>query len=349
MVHRQQRRPLELVGLTVPGGGNHLRFVAKTSLRMALLLVCVSILAFALVSASPVDPLGANVGQAALGSMSVEQIAKLETYWGVNEPPVRRYLAWAGDFIRGDMGISLLYRRNVALVLAEKASNSLLLMLSAWILSGALGFALGIAAGMNREKTADRLIQGYCALIASMPVFWLALLLLTVFAVLLRVLPIGLSVPIGMESAAVTFADRLRHATLPALTLSVAGIANIALHTREKVIDVMSSDYVLFAMARGEGRRSILRLHVLRNVLLPAVTLQFASISEVFGGSVLVEQVFSYPGLGQTAVRAGLGGDVPLLMGITVVSAIIVLLGNLAANILYGVIDSRMRSGRERA
>src|SRR5699024_153262 len=109
-----------------------------------------------------------------------------------------------------------------------------------------------------------------------------------------------------------TVTDRLVHGILPALTLSLTGISNIALHTREKLIQVLESDYVLFARARGEGTGRILIQHGLRNILLPAMTLQFASVSEIFGGSVLVEQVFSYPGLGQAAVTAGLGGDVPL-------------------------------------
>lgn len=149
-------------------------------------------------------------------------------------------------------------------------------------------------------------------------------MLLVVFAVWLKLLPIGLSVPIGVEASAVTMKDRLIHGILPGAALAITGISNIALHTREKLAEVMESDYVLFARARGESEWSIIRRHGIRNILLPAMTLQFASVSEIFGGSVLVEQVFSYPGLGQAAVTAGLGGDVPLLMGITIISAAIV-------------------------
>ena len=184
-------------------------------------------------------------------------------------------------------------------------------------------------------------------MISSTPVFWLALLLLLVFAVWLKVLPIGLSVPIGVEASGVTFFDRVRHAVLPAITLSITGVAGITLHTREKMIDVMESDYMLFARARGESTWTMVKRHGLRNILLPAMTLQFASVSEIIGGSVLVEQVFSYPGLGQAAVTAGTGSDVPLLMGITLVTAGIVFLGNFIADVLYGVIDPRMRKGGE--
>ena len=324
-----------------------IRKTGRKFIRMLLLLITVSIVTFTLVSMSPIDPLQANVGQAALGAMSQEQKAKLEEYWGVNVPPVRRYLNWAGGFVRGDMGISLLYRQPVSQVIGVKLSNSLFLMVFAWLISGILGLVLGILAGVFRGTWADRIIKGYSLLISSTPVFWLALLLLLVFAVWLKVLPIGLSVPIGVESAGVTFLDRLRHAILPAVTLSITGVAGVTLHTREKMIDVMESDYMLFARARGESTWSMVKKHGLRNILLPAMTLQFASVSEIIGGSVLVEQVFSYPGLGQAAVTAGTGSDVPLLLGITIVTAAIIFFGNFIADILYGVIDPRMRKGGE--
>ena len=320
-------------------------FIGKNLIRILLLTICISMVTFALMKASPIDPLQANVGQAALGTMSQEQREKLEEYWGVNTPPIRQYLSWAGDFVRGDMGISLLYRQPVTEVIAVKLSNSLFLMITAWIISGVLGFLLGVVSGMNQGKFVDKLIRGYCLVVSSTPAFWLALLLLMIFSVWLQLFPIGLSVPIGVEASGVTFLDRVYHAVLPTLTLSITGVSNIALHTREKMIDVMQSDYVLFARMRGEKGWRLFRYYGFRNVLLPAVTLHFASISEIFGGSVLVEQVFSYPGLGQAAVAAGLGSDLPLLMAITIVSALIVFGGNLAANLLYGMIDPRIRRG----
>ena len=327
---------------------DHLQFIGKNVMRMLLLLFFVSMAAFALVSVSPIDPLQANVGQAALGSMSREQIEKLQIYWEVGVPPAERFLAWVSDFFRGDMGVSLLYRQPVSKVIGVKLANSLWLMVTGWLLSGTMGFVFGVLAGWKEGSWLDKLIRGYSFLIASTPVFWLALMCLMIFAVWLKILPIGLSVPIGVEAGGVTTADRIRHAVLPAVTLSITGISNIALHTREKMIDIMESDYVLFARARGESDWSIVKNHALRNVLLPALTLQFASVSEIFGGSVLVEQIFSYPGLGQAAVTAGLGSDVPLLLGITVISAVFVFGGNMIANILYGIIDPRIRRGGAR-
>lgn len=325
------------------GMKHRLQFTAKKLVRMALLLLGVSLTAFLLMDASPLDPLQTNIGQAALGAMSPEQIEKLEEYWGVGAPAAERYLGWLGSALRGELGTSLLYRRPVAEVIGQRLSNSLCLLAFAWAVSGGLGLALGVLAGASRGRWPDRLIRGYCLIISSTPSFWLALLLLMIFAVWLSVLPIGFSVPVGMAAEAVTLTQRLRHALLPAVTLSVTGLASIALHTREKVVDVLESDYILFARARGEGH--ILRRHVLRNVALPAITLQFASIGELIGGSVLVEQVFSYPGLGQAAVAAGLGGDMPLLLGVTVTTAALVFGGNLIADLLYGAVDPRIRRG----
>lgn len=312
-------------------------------------MLAVGLVVFALVSMSPIDPVQANVGQAAYVNMSEAKRAQLASYWGGDVPFWERFANWAGALLQGDMGTSLRFNAPVSEVIAHRAANSLVLMGIAWLLSGVLGFALGVAAGARRGGALDRVVRSYCFLLASTPTFWLGLLILMVFAVQLGWFPIGFSVPIGVSAADVTLADAVHHLVLPALTLSVTGVANIALHTREKVVDVLESDYVRFARARGESELSVIIHHGLRNVALPAVTLQCAFISEIFGGSVLVEQVFSYPGLGQAAVTAGLGGDVALLAGIALVSAALVFGGNLLANILYGVLDPRMRVGEGRA
>jgi peptide/nickel transport system permease protein len=168
-----------------------------------------------------------------------------------------------------------------------------------------------------------------------------------IFAVSLGWFPVAMSVPIGVIASEVSIWDKIAHIILPSLTLSVLGIANICLHTREKVSDVMSSEYILFAKARGESPSSIVLNHVIKNVALPAVTLQFLSFSELFGGAIFVEQVFSYPGLGQAVVQSGLRGDLPLLMGIVIISLIFVYTGNFIADILYRIIDPRIREGQK--
>lgn len=331
------------------GSNEHLkrwfRIIGKQFLRLLLLLLCAALVCFLLVSASPVDPLAVNVGQAALGSMSQEQIAQLRAYWGADTPVWQRFLAWGQGVLSGDPGTSLRYRQPVAEVLGQRLGPSLLLLGFAWLCSGLLGFLLGMVAGLLEGRWPDRILRGYALFTASTPVFWLALMLLLVFSVWLPLLPLGLSTPIGVEAAAVTLGDRIRHAILPAAALTLASLSAPLLHTREKTIGVMHSDYVLFARARGEKTGRIALAHVSRNALLPALTLQGAALGEIIGGSVLVEQVFSYPGLGQAVVTAGLGGDVPLLLTAALLCCCLVFLGNGAVNLLYVLVDPRIRKG----
>jgi peptide/nickel transport system permease protein len=315
--------------------------------RLALVLWAVSAISYALVALSPVDPVRAYVGEVGAASLNPEMMAKFRAYFGTDTPPLKRYFNWLSAVAHGDFGQSLVFRQPVTSVIASRVSNTLALMLAAWVLSGALAFALGLCAGVFRDSAWDKAIRTYCLVLASSPAFWLALLALMLFSVKLGWFPIGLSAPIGMRAEDVTIWDSLRHLVLPALTLSVTSIAMITLHTREKVVDVMEEDYILYARARGESLPDIVKRHALRNVAIPAITLQFASFSEIFGGSVLVEQVFSYPGLGQAAVLAGIRGDAPLLLGIAIISAAMVFAGNVIANVLYGVIDPKIRRGLE--
>ena len=318
------------------------RVFVRKGLRIVSLLLAVSIIAFALVCASPIDPVQQYILK--LGTtVSPERRAALEEYWGVNDPPVERYANWISNLLKGDWGESALYRRPVAEIIGERFANSLALMAWAWVLSGLLGFFLGCVMGLYRDRWPDRILQKICYLLSSVPTFWLGLVLLLIFAVTLGWFPVGFSSPIGVLDADVTIWQRLYHLALPAITLSLMSFSNIALHTRQKLTDVLSSEYVLFARARGEGKWTILRRHGLRNILLPALTLQFASFAELFGGSVLAENVFSYPGLGSAVAEAGLNSDVPLLLGVTLFSALFVCVGNMIADLLYGIVDPQIR------
>ena len=319
-------------------------FVFNKSLRILTLLIALCLFSFLLVSYSPIDPVQAYVG-ADMMNVGLGQREKIAEYWGLNKPPLERFLRWGSALCHGDLGTSMIFRRPVAEVIYERFFASLALMGVAWTLSGALGFTLGVIAGMMRDTWVDRCVKWYCLTLAATPTFWLGLLLLIVFAVWLGWFPIGLGVPAGVAAGDVTPADRIRHLVLPAVTMSIIGVANIALHTRQKLLDVLESDYILFARAKGERGLGLLRRHALRNIALPAVSLQFASFSELFGGSVLAEQVFSYPGLGQATVQAGLRGDLPLLLGIVIFSAMFVFTGNLLADIIYRVVDPRIREG----
>lgn len=314
----------------------------KTLARMASLVLAVSFLAFWMVGASPINPARANVDNATYAALGPEKRAELAAYWGTDSPLWERFLAWLGHAIHGDFGLSLLFNRPVADVLAQRAGGTLVLLFLAWVCSAVIGFALGVAAGVRPGSHLDRAVRGYCFILAATPTFWVALLMLTVFAVTLGWFPVGFSVPVGVDASIVSWGERLYHLALPAITLSLVGVANIALHTREKAIDIMASDFMVFAQARGLSRGEALRRHGLRAMLLPAISLNFANIAEIFGGSVLVETVFSYPGLGQAAVSAGIGGDTALLVGIAVVSALLIAAGNLTADLLYRLVDPRL-------
>ena len=314
--------------------------IARRIFKLITLLIALCVITFVLMELSPIDPVTAYVG--ASTKVSAEQRLLIAEHWGLNQPPLQRFLAWFASIVRGDWGISIIFRRPVLEVIGQKFLSSLALMSIAWVLSGDIGFLLGILAGIREGKLADKLISAYCHVLIATPTFWLGMLFIMIVAVKLGWLPVAMSAPIGVLAADVSLWDRIAHLILPALTLGVVGISNICLHTREKVSDVMHTDHILFAKARGESQRSILFHHVIRNVSMPAITLQFLSFSELFGGVVFVEQVFSYPGLGSAVVQSGLRGDLPLLMGIVIISLIFVYTGNLTADLLYRLIDPRI-------
>lgn len=319
-------------------------FLLYRAVKLITLLIALCIVTFTLLEISPIDPVTAYVG--ADTRVGAEQRELIAEHWGLDRPPAERFMAWFSSIIKGDWGSSMIYRRPVLEVIGEKFASSIALMMAAWILSGIFGFFLGILAGIFEGGWLDRCIRVYCHVLISTPTFWLGIVFVMVFSVKLGWFPVALSVPIGVIQSEVTFWDKIQHIILPALTLSILSVANICMHTREKVCEVMDSEYVLFAKARGESQRSIIRNHVLRNVSLPAITLQFLSFSELFGGAVFVEQVFSYPGLGQATVQAGLKGDAPLLMGIVIISLLFVYTGNLIADLLYTVIDPRIKEAQ---
>ncbi|WP_367106588.1 ABC transporter permease [uncultured Psychrobacter sp.] len=325
--------------------GETARFFLYKGLRMASLLVAISFISFILMKNSPIDPVQAYIGADML-NVGPEQRQQIAEYWGLNKPVLVQYTNWAAAVLQGDLGTSMIYRRPVSEVIGERFISSLALMIVAWTLSGVMGFVFGVVAAMKNGTWIDRTIQWYCYTLASTPTFWMGLLVLIIFAVWLGWFPIGLGVPAGVLAEDVMFLDRVKHLVLPALTLSILGVANVALHTRQKLIEVLSSDYVLFARACGEKGFSLFWRHGLRNIALPAVTLQFAAFSELFGGAILAEQVFSYPGLGKATIDAGLRGDVPLLLGIVLFSTIFVFVGNLMADLIYYIVDPRTRESR---
>jgi peptide/nickel transport system permease protein len=328
-----------------PGAGSRrvLKSIGTYFLRGVTLLLASTIVAFFLTSIGPHDDPIRSYIQANPG-VSEENVAKMEEYWGLNQPPVSRYLKWLGNILRGDMGYSTSNRRPVAEVIGVRFKASIALMMAAWVFSGLLGFGIGCVMGRYSGKLIDRLLKRVCLIMCSIPTFWIGIVFLVFFAVTLGWFPFGLSMPIGADPATVTVWQRIHHLILPALTVSFLSFAQLALHTREKLVEVMESDYVLFAKARGE--KQILRRHGIRNILIPAVTMQFGSFSELFGGSVIAENIFSYPGLGKALTASG-KTDLPLFLGITLFAVLFVFTGNMLANILYSVIDPRIREGTQ--
>ena len=317
-----------------------IKFFSYKFIRFIILMVAVAIFSFILLDLSTINPVSVYLKGAAV---SESQRAILNEYFGVGVPLQTKIYHWLLNLIQGNLGTSLIYRAPVLDVIIDKFTASLALMSISWLLSGVIGFLLGVVAGKNKGSWIDKAVKTYCYAIQSAPSFWVGMLILMVFAVYLKLFPIGFGVPIGVRSTDASFIDWASRLVLPTLTLSLVGLAPIAMYTRNELVQVLSSDYVLFAKSRGEKGWDLVKNHGIRNILLPAVTLQFLSFSELFGGAVLVEQVFSYPGIGQTAVTAGLQSDVPLFLGIVLFSAVFVFVGNLLADISYYFIDPRIK------
>ena len=316
-------------------------------LRGITLLLAVAILSFFLAQISPVDPVRQYI-QANPG-VSAENVEAMKEYWGLNDPPVERFFKWFSAVLHGDWGYSTTFRQPVLQVIGVRFRTSLALMAAAWVFSGVLGFAIGCVMGLFRDSILDRIMKRICLVMCSIPTFWIGLVFLAVFSSILGWFPFGLAVPAGVPADAVTLGQRIHHLILPALTLSFLSFANLALHTREKLVDVYDSDYALFARARGDSDLKILFKHGIRNSMLPAITMQFSSFGELFAGSMFAENIFSYPGLGAATSAAGTGGtDIPLFLGIVLFTSIFIFVGNLIANILYQVVDPQTREGAKK-
>ncbi|VTS17001.1 oligopeptide ABC transporter (permease) [Streptococcus porcinus] len=311
------------------------------NIRYFTLILGVSVFTFILLKQSPVDPVMASVNYDT--SLTPLQYKAIAHHYGLDKPAPVQYLLWLKNFLQGHLGHSLVYRQPVIDIIKSRAGASFVLMGLSWLLSGLIGFTLGALSAFRQGRLLDRIIRGFSYLQISVPTFWIGLLFLLIFSVQLGWFPIGISSPIGTLSQDITVIDRIRHLILPVFTLSILGIANVTLHTRGKMLAVLSSEYVLFAKARGETDWQIFKYHCLRNAIVPAITLHFSYFGELFGGSVLAEQVFSYPGLGTTLTEAGLKSDTPLLLAIVMVGTIFVFTGNLIADILTSLINPQLR------
>ena len=319
--------------------------LTRRLLRQMLIIVGAAVLAFGLVKLSPVDPVDAYLGSNIV-RVGPEQRDQIAAHWGFDQPTPVQFAKWARNLLSGDLGRSSLYNEKVSTVIADRVGASLALTGTAWGLSGLIGFALGVLAGATRGSWLDKAISTYAYVLASTPTFWLAIVLIITFSVSLGWTPICCATPVGLLPDEVTLLDRIRHLILPVLALSVLGIAQTVMHTRTKIMEVLNSDFVLYARAQGAGWWDVVLRHAVRNAALPALVIQFTLIGELFGGSILAEQVFTYPGLGKATVEAGLRGDIPLMLAISIGAVIVVSLGNAIADVLAVWLDPRLRPAR---
>lgn len=317
--------------------------IAKRVARLALVLICVALVSYGLMMASPVDPVDAYLGPQ-MAQVSPEQRALIAQRWGFDESAVVQFGHWLRQLVSGDLGWSHVYNQPVSEVIGQRFQRSIALLGSAWLLSALVGFGLGVVAGAKEGSKLDNIISTYAFITASTPAFWLAILAVLLFSVTLGWTPTCCAGPAGALNQEVTLATRVHHLLLPVATLALLGIANITLHTRARMFELMRSDVATHAFAQGASRIDVAWRHGLRHASLPAITLALASLGELFGGSILIEQVFAYPGLGQATVAAGLRSDVPLLLGIALFTALFVSVGNMIADSLYGVIDPRIKA-----
>ncbi|MFP2413959.1 MULTISPECIES: ABC transporter permease [unclassified Citrobacter] len=307
-------------------------------LRLIVLLVLVAAGTFTLLSFSPVDPIRAYIGNDLL-HVPPEQYARIAARWGLDQPLWERFGHWFIRVLQGDLGYSMLFNAPVASVIKERFATSFALLGGAWLLSGILGTAMGFVAGRYLNRWPDKAICRLSYLLSSLPTFWIGMLLLALFAVRWPVFPVCCAWEPGNSGDMATLAERLRHLVLPVCALSLLGLGQITLHTRESIASVMKSDFVRFARSQGDKGWSLLRHQVLRHAITPALCLQFASLGELLGGALLAEKVFAYPGLGQATIDAGLRGDLPLLMGIVLFSTILVFIGNSLSTWLVHVLN----------
>lgn len=310
-----------------------IREAAWFVVRLLGLLLVTAAGTFTLLSFSPVDPIRAYIGNDLL-HVPPEQYPLIAARWGLDPPLWERFWHWFTQMLHGDFGYSMLYNAPVSQVIGERFATSFALLFSAWLFSGIVGLAMGLTAGRYLHRWPDRLLSTLSYVLSSLPTFWIGLLLLSLFAVTLNWAPICCAWTPGSDAATATWRDKLHHLILPMLALGLLGVGNIALHTRSRVAEVMGSEFIRYARAQGDNGWPLIRFHVLRHALTPAVCLQFASVGELIGGSLLAEKVFAYPGLGQATIDAGLRGDIPLLMGIVMFCAVLVFTGNSIANAL---------------
>ena len=305
--------------------------ILNRTIELIVLLILLCTLIFFLVSLSPIDPITSNYGQIATSKMSAEKLEAIKAYWGVGLPWFERLINWFGNIFHLNFGQSLIYNEPVLDVILRGIRNSSIPMIISWVLGGALGYFFGVIAACYKKNKTSKLLVVINYLLISTPTYFLAIMFLFIFCIFLRVIPLNSEV--GFESL-----------ILPTLTLTLFSIPTTFFHTKSKCETLINSDFVKYLEVKGEPKRDIIKNHLLKSSSLPAISIQFAQIGEIIGSSVVVENIFSYPGLGYITIKAATSSDVALLCGISVLTLVIVFAGNLASSLIVLRIDPRIKS-----
>ncbi|WP_413728073.1 ABC transporter permease [Sodalis sp. RH19] len=309
-------------------------YLLRRLMQWIPVLLVSSIIVFAVVRAMPGDPAELIAGPDA----SREDVQRIRVEYGLDRPLPVQYAAWLGHMARGDFGVSYIYHRDNSELIFSRLTYSLLLAATALFSALAVGVPLGLAAGLWQGKAVDWLASVFSSVAVATPNFWFGMLAILLFAVTLGWLPPG-----GFVSLDESFAGFAQALVLPTLTLGLHGAAVLVRSTRGAVVDTLGEGYIRTARAKGLSRGHIIYWHVLRNSLLPIVTMTGILLGRMLGGAVVIESVFAWPGIGRLLVQSIINRDYGMVQGILIVLVLFFLLLNLAVDVLYGAVDPRIR------
>ncbi|QQE78237.1 ABC transporter permease [Alicyclobacillus sp. SO9] len=314
-----------------------IRFIVYRVLQAVPTILGITVLSFLLLHIVPGGPAAVMLGDRATPQL----IAQINQSLGLNKPLYVQYWLWFVKLLHGNLGYAYSYHETVSSLIALNLPRTLVLVLTAIILSHILAILIGVFQAVRRDSPTDHALTVVTYLLYSMPTFWLGMIVISVFAIGLHLLPAGgLSDPFAIHP---TFGDYLRHMILPAVVLIVATIPNWSRYVRSRMMETLVQDYIRTAHAKGLRKRTILMRHALKNSLLPLITLAGMSLPALFGGALIIEMIFNYPGMGLLFWNAAQARDYPVLLGIVIMVGFLTILGNLLADIVYGVVDPRVK------
>lgn len=313
------------------------RFLTRRLLQAVPVLLGISFLLFVLMHAMPGGPLAMYVQQP---GMSKDRLAQLAVQMGLNKPVWVQYTEWLAGVLHGNFGYSYIYNEPATTMMLQRFPATMELMLTAFVVSVVGSFVLGIFGAVRQYSIWDHLITTLSYFGMAMPTFWLGVLMLILFAVDLHWFPSGgLSSSTGPSG----LGDRLRHLVLPASTLAVFLIAQQSRYVRSAMLEVIRADFVRTARAKGLGERVIMWRHALRNALIPVVTVMVINAAFLFGGALVTETIYSWPGMGLLFINAIQQADYPVIMAIVSFLSVVIVFANIVADMLYGLLDPRVR------